>query len=151
MSGDPFLLGGSACGVSLDYVYFAKCRSFSEQSASLPGRLFPASAPLADYFTGFPCSFTRTGGFDGLPDDRLCNLGMFFKVAAQLFVKEGLDRALDIRIELALGLPLELRLGQLDGDDGDQTFAYIVSGELSLEILDQIGRLRVTADGLGKR
>ena len=46
---------------------------------------------------------------------------------AQPLVDERLHRACDIGVELALGLPFELRLRQLHADDGHQTFAHVVA------------------------
>ena len=46
--------------------------------------------------------------------------------------------ALDLGVaELGLGLALELRLGQLDADDGGQALADVVAGEVGVVVLEQ--------------
>ena len=56
---------------------------------------------------------------------------------AEALVDEGLHDAGDVGVELALGLALELRLRELDADDGDQAFANIVAGEILLDVLEE--------------
>ena len=51
------------------------------------------------------------------------------KYSPRLFVDELLDGALDVAVQLALGLAFELRLRQLHGDHGDQPFAHVVAGD----------------------
>ena len=53
---------------------------------------------------------------------------MLIEVFAQALVYELLHLAFDIAIQLAFGLPFELRLRQLYGYHGDQAFANVISG-----------------------
>ena len=52
---------------------------------------------------------------------------MFVEIFAELFVDELLDEAFDIAIQLAFCLAFELRLRKLDGNDGDESFAHVVT------------------------
>ena len=63
---------------------------------------------------------------------RFGDLRVLLEEGAQRLVDDRLDRARDLGVaELALGLALELRLGELDGDDGGQTLAHVLAGEWS--------------------
>ena len=62
---------------------------------------------------------------------------MLFEVEAETFVDRALDDALHLGIaQLALGLAFELRLGQLDADDGRQPFADVVAGQVGVVFLE---------------
>jgi hypothetical protein len=64
----------------------------------------------------------------------------------------ALDEALDLGVaELGLGLPLELRLAQLDRDDGGQTLADVVAGEILFLLLEQVLLAGELVDELGQR
>src|SRR5579864_4707761 len=54
---------------------------------------------------------------------------MLIEIFAELLVDELLDETLDVAIELAFGLAFELRLRQLYGDDGDEAFADVITGD----------------------
>ena len=82
--------------------------------------------------------FFATGGF--------CS-----RKRAQALVHEGLHRAGDVGVQLALGLAFELRLRQLHADDGDQTFAHVVAGQVLLHVLEQAQRLAGRVDGARQR
>ncbi len=43
----------------------------------------------------------------------------------------------DVGVQLALGLPFELRLRQLHADDGHQAFAHVVAAKVFLHVLEQ--------------
>src|SRR5580765_1606160 len=92
---------------------------------------------------------------------------MLIEVGSQTLVYKLLDLALDVAIQLAFGLPFELRLRQFHGDDGDQALAHIVAGDGDLvflflehargagEIIDgagergtETGEMRASIDGI---
>ena len=55
----------------------------------------------------------------------------------------GLDLALDLGVaQLGLGLALELRLGQLDADDGRQALAHVLAGQVGVVVLEDRRVLR---------
>ena len=67
---------------------------------------------------------------------RFGRLRVFFKISRQLVVQHGGDQAAHLGVaELALGLPFKLRVGQLDGDHGGQTFAHVVAGKVFVVVL----------------
>ena len=62
-----------------------------------------------------------------LRNDAAGHGGMLVEPFAKLFVYELLDVALDIAVQLALGLPFKLRLRQAHGYDRDEAFANVVA------------------------
>ena len=57
--------------------------------------------------------------------------GVLVEVLAEAVGDGGLDLALDLGVaELGLRLALELRVGQLDADDGRQSLADVVAGQV---------------------
>lgn len=59
------------------------------------------------------------------------------RIGHQLLVDGGRDELGYIGVaELALGLTLELRLGQLDADNNRQSLAHVVAGELLVAVLE---------------
>ena len=65
------------------------------------------------------------------------------EVLAEAVGDGGLDLALDLGVaELGLGLALELRLGQLDADDGGQALADVVAGQVAVGVLEHPGAAR---------
>ena len=79
------------------------------------------------HLSGFRTALTRTINAAGQ------SLGLF-KEHAQTLVDKGLHGSGNVRVELALGLAFELRLGQLDADYGHQALAHVVAAEILLEI-----------------
>ena len=53
--------------------------------------------------------------------------------------------------ELGLGLPLKLRIGQLDRDNGRKALAHIVAGQVGVFFLEQVLFARVVVDHAGER
>ena len=101
------------------------------QSASLPGRVKLSSPPLR--WTSSRALRAASRGArrrEALLDDPLGRLRVLLQEGAERLVDDRLHRARDLGVaELALGLPLELRLGQLDRDDRRQTLAHVLAGE----------------------
>ena len=106
--------------------------SRSWQSASLPGRDSPSSAPLR---------MTRSRALRAASRARAAvrhfsmirrpSPGFSSRYCVEAVRDRGLDLALDLGVaELGLRLALELRLGELDADDGGQALADVVAGEV---------------------
>ena len=78
---------------------------------------------------------------------------MFIKPFAQFFVHQLFDVALDVAVQLALGLPFELRLWQTHTDHGDQSFANVVAGDAHFVFLflQHSGVGRKIVDGARQR
>ena len=103
--------------------------SRSWQSASLPGSEPESSAPLrrASSLALRAASRTRAASTH-LATMRLRVGRVLLEVVAELLVDQRLDEALDLAVaELGLGLPFELRLGNLDRDDRGEPFADVVA------------------------
>ena len=84
-------------------------------------------ALAAGQVAGLAGSFARARSVDGLVDDLLGDRRVLLEERAQPLVDERLHGAGDVGVELALGLPFELRLRQLHADHRDQTFAHVVA------------------------
>ena len=69
---------------------------------------------------------------------------------AQPLVDELRDRAGDIGVQLALGLPFKLRLRQLHADHRDQSFAHVVAGQIFFDVFEQPHLLPGVVDGAGQ-
>ena len=129
-------LGRAACRLALDDEEFAARRiallaigQFSRQAARIH-RGFAARqlARLAGRFAG-------ARGVNALADDAARHGRVLVEIFAQAFVDELLDRPLDVAVEFAFGLAFELRLRQLHGDHGDQSFAHVVAGDRDFVLL----------------
>ena len=69
-------------------------------------------------------------GIYDLGDDHFCDRRILLEIVAELLVENSFDEAADFTgSELGLRLTLELRLRQLDRDDGRQAFAAIVAAD----------------------
>ena len=98
--------------------------------AKLAGQAAAAEGALAiaEHFLGLAGGFAGLRGEEGLLQDCLGGLGIFFQVLAEELAKGGVDDAFDLGIVQAVfGLGLELRLGHADGDDGGQPFAKVLA------------------------
>jgi hypothetical protein len=75
------------------------------------------------------------------------------KILAETFVNERFDGAFDVAIQLALGLAFKLRLRKFYRDDGDETFANIVSadGDFVLLLFQHAEGIRVVVDRARER
>src|SRR3546814_1545911 len=103
----------------------------SDVCASDRGRLEHALA--ARGLTGLPGGEPRGGGIDGLADDVLRLRGVAVEPVAELVAHDLLHVRLGLGVaELRLGLTLELRLAELDGDDGGQPFAHVLADRKSV-------------------
>ena len=132
------LLGGAACALTLDQVEFAASGLRSEQSASLPGRPPPSSAPLRRVRSRALRAASRARAASmALLMILLGDRRVLLEEHAQALVDKRLHDAGDVGVELALGLAFKLRLRQLDADDCDKAFADIVAAKVLLHIFEQ--------------
>src|SRR5262249_27262146 len=70
---------------------------------------------------------------------------------AQFLVDKLNHVALDIGVQLALGLSLELRLREFDANNRRQTFANVVAGQVLFYVLEQTRGLTGCVDRTGQR
>ena len=132
------LLGGAACGITLDEVDLGLLRIFdgavgelARQARHLEGVL--AARELACLAGGF----ARTGGHDGLLDDALRDGWVLIEVLGEALRDDRVDDAADLGIaELRLRLALKLRLADLEADDTGQALAHIVAREIGVLVLE---------------
>ena len=76
---------------------------------------------------------------------------VFLEEDGQLLVHQRLDVALDLGVaELGLGLPLELRLGDLHRDHRGQPLAQVFAGDRDLHVLQQVVGAGVGVHGPGQ-
>ena len=132
------LLGGAACGITLDEVDLGLLRIFdgavgelARQARHLEGVL--AARELACLAGGF----ARTGGHDGLLDDALRDGRVLVEVLGEALRDDRVDDAADLGVaELRLRLALKLRLADLEADDTGQALAHIVAREVGVLVLE---------------
>src|SRR5690606_17620200 len=106
------------------------------ERALAPGELAGAARGLA-----------RLRGEDALLADALRVGGMLFKPGLELLAHDGGDEALDLGVaELALGLALELRVGELYGDDRGEPLAEVVAAGHRVLLFDDARRARVVVE-----
>ena len=103
--------------------------SFSEQSASLPGRPVSSSAPFPPgEFPRLPCRLPGACSLNRLFDDLSGDRGVLFKVSGERLVYDRFDDALHLAVaELHLCLALELRVRQLHTDDGGEALPDVIA------------------------
>jgi hypothetical protein len=115
-------------------------RELARQAVIGEGALAPRQ--IAGLAGGLP----RAGCVLDLRHDRPRDAGILLEGVGELVVDQALDQAANLaRPELGLGLPLELRLRNLHGDDGGQALATIFAGELLARLLPVLGVLRDVA------
>src|SRR5699024_9517006 len=94
----------------------------------------------------------RLRGLAGLADDVAGVARVLLQPVAQLVVQHLLREGARLGVaELGLGLPLELRLAELDRDNGGQPLANVLAGEVVLLLLEQVLLARVPVDERGER
>ena len=107
-----------------------------------------------DQVAGLAGGLARTRGDERLLDDATAVGRVLVEVLADALGHGRLDLALDLGIaELGLGLAFELRIDELDADDGGQTLADVVAGEVGVRVLEDArlcGRSR-SRSGSGRR
>ena len=121
--------GGAACGVALhdvDLALLGVLRGAVGEFAGHAERFQRALA--AGVVAGLARGHPGLGCRDGLADDVAGRAGVAFEPVAESVRDDALDEALHLGVaELGLGLAFELRLGQLDRDDGREALADVVT------------------------
>ena len=147
------LLRGAARGVAFHQVELAllgvallALGELAGQARSVEGSLAPREvAGLAGRLAG-------PGGFQDLEHDPLGVGRMLLEILRQLLVDQALDDPLDLGVaELALGLPLELGVRDLDADDRAEALAGVVALERLGLVLHHARRVREGVQGAGER
>src|SRR5829696_3686143 len=134
----PPLLGGPARRVALDDVELAPCRVLGRAIGELAWQRRALQVALADLLPHGPGREPRPRGLQRLVDDGLGLTGTLLQELGQVTVGRALDETFDLCVpELGLGLPLELRLGELDRDDRGQAFPDVVAGKALLFLLEK--------------
>jgi len=121
--------GGPACRVTLDQVQLAlvglvRLRILELGHAAAAERVLG----LADQVLGLLGRDPRLARLQRLVDDLLRLGWVLLPPGLEVLADDRLDHAGNVRVaELGLGLPLELRLGDLDRDHGHQALAVVVA------------------------
>ena len=127
--------------------------SRSWQSASLPGRDSPSSAPLR---------MTRSRALRAASRarDAVRHFSMIRRpspgFSSRYWLEAVRDRRLDLALDLGvaqlgLRLALELRLDQLDADDRGQALADVVAGQVRVGVLEHAGLARPVVERARQR
>ena len=126
------LLGRAAGRVALDEVELALRRVVAPSSRpACPGREPPSRTLLRRASSRALRAASRARAAETAFSTILrADRRVLLEEVAQALADDALDDALDLAVaELGLGLALELRLAELDGDDGRQALADVVAGE----------------------
>src|SRR4051812_30186818 len=132
------LFGSAACALTLDEVEFATLRvalravcQLTRQSAAIQGALATREvASLAGRLSRARC-------FDGFVDDLAGHRRVLLEKSAEPLIYKCLHDSGNIRVQLALRLPLELRLRKLHADHGHQSFAHVIPAQVFLYVLEK--------------
>ena len=125
------LLGGAACGITLDDVDFSVGRvlfdavcELARQGSGIERRL------AARHFARLLRSLAGTRGGLRLLDNSAGHLRIFLEEGHQLLGNHRVHERSHVAVaELGLGLALELRLLELDRNDGGQALAGVLALE----------------------
>ena len=148
------LLRRAAGGLALDDVDLALRRIALLAVGQLARKAAAVERAFApDEIARLARRLARACRIDGLADDPLRDRRVLFEELSELVVDDRLDDALDLGVaKLRLGLPLELRLRNLDADDAGQSFADVVAADAGvLQILRQVALRRIGVDRAGQR
>jgi hypothetical protein len=141
------LLGGAAGRVALDDEQLRQRRVLDGAVGELAGQGRVLQRRLAaGQVAGLAGRVASAGGVDCLGQDAARVGGVLLEEVGQVAVDDLLDQALDRRVpQLRLGLALELRVGELDRDDGGQALADVLAGQVLVLLLQQVA---VAGDGV---
>ena len=147
------LLGGATGGVALDDEELAARGVALLAVGELAGQGAALERALADdQVARLAGGFAGARGGQRLLDDAPRVVRVLLEVLVEALGERGLDLALDLGVaELGLGLALELRLGQLDADDGGQALADIVAGQVGVGVLEDRVLARVVVERARQR
>ena len=141
------LLGGAARRLALDNEQFRVLRGALLAIGQLPRQARRVQGSLAPrQIAGLAGRLARPRRLDGLANDALRNVGIPFEVLAQVVIDGGDDLALDVAVQLALRLTLELGLRQLHADHRGQALPHVLSAQADFRVLEETGALGVRVD-----
>ena len=125
--------------------------SFSEQSASLPGRPPEAMADLRT--VSRPCGrpSRARAALRALSMILRAMEGLVLKLVFELFPDDALHDAIDFAVtQLGLRLALEAGLGDFYGNDRCEAFAHVVAADRGVLVLHDVVGLCVIVDHAGE-
>ncbi len=100
---------------------------------------------------GFACGFACLRGDDALEAELLCFRGVFFEPVVERVLDGAGDEGLDLGVEeLLFGLVVEGWVGELDGDDGNESFAEVVAGWVRVLLFEDARAFGVAVEGSGE-
>ena len=140
--------GRAAGGVALDEEDLRDRRVLARAVLELLGHRGRLEHALATGgLAGLPCGEARGRGIHRLHDDALGLHGVAVEPVGELVADDLLHERLRLGVaELGLRLSLELRLRQLHGDDGGETLADVIAGEVVVLLLEKALLARVLVD-----
>ena len=146
------VLGRAACGVALDDEELGHLGVADGAVGQLAGERRALEQALA---AGGLARLLRgeaaLGGLGGLLEDLLGLVGVLLEVLGHALRHDAVhERAHVGAAELGLGLALELRVGQLDGDDRREALADVAALEVGVLLLDDVLATAVVVDHLGE-
>ena len=143
------LLGRTAGRVALHQVELARgwvADGAVGQLAGQRGVLQHALAP--GEVAGLARRLRAWAAWTVLRDDLLGVGGVLLEELGELLVDDALHEAADLGVaQLGLGLALELRLAQLDAENGHQAFAHVLAAQVLLFLLQEALGAGVVVDG----
>ncbi len=147
------LLGGAACGVTLDKEQLGHRRILLLAVRELAWQAHAVHDALAArHFAGLARGFAGAGRIDDLAADDLGVVRCFQQEVGQRLADELFHGQAHFGgNELVLGLRAELRLGYLHGQHAGQAFAHVVAGGLDLRPLRDLVFFDVLVDDAGHR
>ena len=128
---------GASCRVALDEVELAALGVGRLAVGEPAGETAARECPLSRDLAGLAGRLTGAGGVDRLGDDLLALVRVLVEELGELLVDDLLHEAAYPRVaELRLRLALELRLADLQRDDGGEALADVVALEVHLLLLE---------------
>jgi hypothetical protein len=145
------LLGGAAGGIALHEEDLAELGIALRAIRELGREPFVVAAALAGEVARLASRLARLRRAHRLVGDLSRGGRVLLERLAETVVDDLLDQPLHFGVpELALGLPLELGIGDADGDHRGEPLAHVVARHVALEALEEAVGLRVVADGAGE-
>src|SRR5205823_6752778 len=136
------------CRISLDYVQLGPCRVALGAVGELAGEGGAFAGVLADNVAGLAGGVAGAGGVEALLDDAAGLGGVLLQVLHQPLAGDLLDDDLDLGVvQLALGLALELGVGEAHGYDGGKALAHVVAAEVGIALFEEVGLAGVVVEG----
>ena len=149
----PGGLGAAACGIALDQedlavfgILVGAVRQLAGQAQGIQGCLAAGEVP------GLSGRLSGPLGQNGLLAYLLCDGWILFQEPGQLLGHDAVRGAAGLGIaQLLLGLALKLGILDLDTDDGRDSFADILAGQVLVAVLEDLVFAGVFVEGLGHR